>query len=123
MAAFLTHERVRSTFWEGLPSVTEENGFENRRAFQWHDSQQGIYEVDCRINGMRRPLVALQRDDRTGTRRSRFSNLRNGVWPQTSLGIFEDQKQINGKVLAWFTDVRETSSPACTEIGDRIGGI
>src|SRR5664280_2498815 len=67
---FLTRERVRSTFLEDFQSLIEETVPDTRRIVNWHDparDPQASYAVDCRINGMRRPLMvfALPNDDRT----------------------------------------------------------
>lgn len=58
--SYLTRERVRSTFMEDFRALLSENVPEDRRTFDWHDPQhdpQGMYQVDCRINGMPRPLL------------------------------------------------------------------
>jgi hypothetical protein len=68
-----------------------------------------MYSVDCRVNGMARPLFvfALPNDDRV--RDTTIALLQFEKWgiPQRSLGIFEDQESINRKVLARFSDVCE----------------
>lgn len=84
---------------------------EERRTFDWHDpvhDPQAMYLVDCRINGMSRPLLvrALPSDDKT--RDATIALLQFEKWGATfrSLAIFEDQESIN-KVLARFSDVCE----------------
>lgn len=110
--SFLSRERVQSTFMDDFRQLIEEVVPESRRTFDWHDSvrdPQGIYSVDCHINGSSRPLLvyALPNDDRT--RDATISLLQFEKWgiPHRSLGIFEDQETINRKVLSRFSDVCE----------------
>lgn len=110
--SYLSRERVRSTFMEDFRSLVSETVPESRRAFEWFDPQhdpQGMYGVDCRINGMARPLYiyALPTDDRT--RDATIALLQFEKWgtPFRSLAIFEDQEAANRKVLARFSDVCE----------------
>lgn len=110
--SFLSRERVRSTFMEDFRAMMDAAAPEGRRAFDWNDpahDPQGMYTVDCRVNGMARPLFvfALPSDDRV--RDTTIALLQFERWgvPQRSLGIFEDQESINRKVLARFSDVCE----------------
>ena len=109
---YLSRERVRSTFIEDFKAFIEEVVPENRRDFEWNDPLHdpgGKYQVDCRINGMPKPLFvhALTNDDKT--RNATISLLQFEKWGISfrSLAIFEDQEQINRKVLARFSDVSE----------------
>ena len=122
---FLTRERVRSTFIEDFQALIEETVPDTRRTFNWHDAAhdpQASYTVDCRINSMRRPLMvfALPNDDRI--RDATIALLQLEKWGMThqSLGVFEDQEQVNRKVLSRFTDVCEKQFSSLTGNRDRI---
>lgn len=110
--SYLSRERVRSTFLEDFRAFISENVPEERRVFDWSDKlhdPHGMYSVDCRVNGMERPLFvyALPNDDRT--RDATISILQYEKWNLSfrTLAIFEDQESINRKVLARFSDVCE----------------
>lgn len=107
---FLSRERVRSTFREDFIALMSEAVPENRRKFDWFDSDHdptGNYTVDCRVNGMAKPVMifALNGDDRT--RDATISILSFEKWRIAfqTLAIFENQENVNRKVLARFSDV------------------
>ena len=122
---YLSRERVRSTFLEDFRSLLEATVTEGRRTFDWcepqHDSQ-GKYVVDCRVNGMAKPLMvfALPGDDKV--RDATISLLQFERWkiPHRSLGIFEDQEEVNRKVLARFSDMCEKQFSSLGTNKDRI---
>lgn len=123
--SYLSREQVRSTFLEDFRSFLAERVPEERRVFNWHDpvhDPYGNYTVDCRINGMPRPLFvhALPNDART--RDATISLLQFEKWETTfrSLAIFEDQESINRKVLARFSDVCEKQYSNLASNRDRI---
>lgn len=124
---FLSRERVRSTFMEDFRSFMEATVPADRRTFDWFDPQhdpEGKYTVDCRLNGMPKPIVvyALPSDDRV--RDATISLLQFERWnvPHRSLAIFEDQEEVNRKVLARFSDMCEKQFSSLGANKDRIVG-
>lgn len=123
--SYLSRERVRSTFLEDFRSFFAERVPADRRAFDWHDPAHdpaANYVVDCRINGMPRPLFvfALPSDGRV--RDATIALLQFERWglPFRSLAIFEDQEQISRKVLARFSDTCEKQFSSLAANQDRI---
>ena len=97
---------------EDFRAFMEETVPENRRSFDRHDPVHdpgGKYLIDCRINGMPKPVFvhALPGDDKTRDTTITLLQFEKGGPTFRSLAIFEDQEQINRKVLARFSDVCE----------------
>jgi hypothetical protein len=108
---YLSRERVRSTFLEDFKDFIMERVTKQHREFDWHDLKhdpEGMYAVDCKVSGhSANPLFiyALQSDDRT--RDATIGLLQFERWgiANRAVGIFENQEEINRKVLARFSDV------------------
>lgn len=109
---YWTQERVRSTFMEDFRALLEEQVPSKRRTFHYCDKLRdpdGYYPIDCKINGMARPLMVFGILNDAKCRDATITLLQFEKWGQQfhSMAIFEDQTQINNKVLARFSDVAE----------------
>jgi len=123
--AYLSRERVKSTFMEDFRTFIEEHVPEPRRSFNWHHPKfdpDGSYLVDCRINGMPRPLMvfALPNDSKTSVATITLLQLERWKVEYRSLSIFENQEEINRKVLARFSDVCDKQYSSLITNRDRI---
>lgn len=110
--AYWTRERVRSTFMEDFRAFLEEKIPSQRRTFDYYERQhdpEGKYPVDCRVNGVSRPLLVFGINNDSKCQYAQIALLQFEKWGQKfrSMAIFEDQEQINRSVLARFTDVVE----------------
>jgi hypothetical protein len=114
-----------SDFMADFRAFMEEAVPANRREFDWCDPKndpQNKYPIDCRVNGMPKPLYvqALPNDERTRDAMiTLLQHERRGLVFR-SLAIFEDQEQINRKVLARFSDICEKQFSSLDANRERI---
>jgi len=109
---YLSRERVKSTFMDDFRDFMQQHVPASRRAFNWRHPDydpDGTYAVDCRVNGMMRPIYVFALPNDTKTRDATIALRQYEHWGMEfrSLSIFENQEEINRKVLARFSDVCE----------------
>lgn len=110
--SFLSREIVKSTFLEDFKAFLQSNVPSERLTFNWTEPERdpkGLYRVDCRINRMKRPLFVYALPNENKVRDATINLRAFEQWGLEfrSLGIFEEQEEINNYVLARFTDVCE----------------
>ncbi len=110
--SYLSRERVKSTFMDDFRAFIEQQVPASRRTFDWHHPQydpDATYPVDCRINGAAKSILvfALPSDNRTRDATITLHQFERWGLEFRSLSIFENQEEINRKVLARFSDVCE----------------
>lgn len=107
---YLTRERIKSTFMEDFREFLTETLPSDRLVFDYHDPQldpDRKYIVDCKINGMARPLFVfgIPNDDKCRDVTISCLQFEKYGTPFRSMAIFEDQESINRNVLARFSDM------------------
>jgi hypothetical protein len=122
---YLSRERVRSTFLDDFRGFLEELVPEPRRTFEWHDptrDPEGLYSVDCRVNGGELPLFVYALPADTKVRDATIALHTFEQWKLSFrvLGVFENQEEVSRKVLARFTDVCDRQFSRLDANRDRI---
>lgn len=121
----LTRELVRSTFMADFKALIESAVPEPRRKFDWFDPQhdpKANYRVDCRVNGMKSPLMVfgIPSDNKTSVVTITLLQFERWRLAFNSLAIFEDQETIGRSVLARFSDVAGKQYSSLSANIDRI---
>jgi hypothetical protein len=126
----LSKEHIQSTFMADFQTLFHEVVPEADRHFDWYDPERDEakkYTVDCRINGMPRPLFvyALSNNDRIRDATIKLQKIRQWDIPFRPLGIFQDREAAGHQVVARFDDVCEIYFPSLEvnqqEIVDYLG--
>lgn len=125
---YLSREQVKSTFIQDFKDFISEKVDVDRRTFEWSDNDhdpEGKYIVDCLINNMPKPLYIYALNNDNKVRDATISLLQFERWNLTfrSIAIFEDQEQINRKVLARFSDVCDKQFSSLAANIDRISAF
>lgn len=123
--SYLSREFVRSTFYEDFRSLIIETIPENRLTFNYTHpdyDKEGKYVVDCRINGMPKPifLFAVLNDSKCKDVMISMFQFERWRLKYHSVSIFEDQETINRRVLAQFSDIGEKQFSTLLSNKDRI---
>jgi len=123
--AYLRRERLRSLFMEEFRSFLEESIPAERYTFNYRDPQhdpEGKYTVDCRINSRRRPLFlfGIPNDDKCRDVTITCLQFEKFEVPFIVAAVFENQEEINRKVLARFSDVCERQFPSLQSAKERF---
>lgn len=126
--SYLSRERVTSTFMEDFKQFIGESVSPDRIEFNYRDKSRdrdGMYKVDCRVNGMERPLHIYAIGNNDKCRDTTIIILQFQKWkvPFFSIGIFEDQEIINRKVLSRFTDFCDRQFSSLGANRDKIGNF
>jgi len=123
--SYLTRERVRSTFLEDFRYLIEKKIPEERRVFDYTDPRRDPerkYPVDCRINGAESPIFlwAIPNNDRCRDATITCLQYEKLGLSFIPTAIFENQEEINRRVLARFSDVCEKQFPSLQSARERL---
>lgn len=123
--SYLNREIVRSTFIEDFKSQMIKDVPDNRLTFDWHNQErdpQANYSVDCRVNGMARPLMifAVNNDDKARDSTITVHQFEKWNMKFNAIAVFEDQKLIQRSVLARLSDVFDKQFSSLTGNEERI---
>ena len=107
---YLSRERVQSTFVQDVKHLLESVvASPERIAENWHHPNrdpQGIYPVDYRVNGIKKPVFIFALNSETKTEIATATLLRFELWKldYKSVGIFDEMENFSQKTVARFID-------------------
>jgi hypothetical protein len=110
---------------EDFRSFLERQVPEDRRVFDYSDPKHDPdrkYVVDCRINRTHRPLFvfAVPHDDKCRDATITCLQYEKFGVPFIATAVFENQEEINRRVLARFSDVCEKQFPSLQSAKERF---
>ena len=123
--SLLSRELVYTTFIQDFKSFIGESPWAERTTYGWSDpvhDPQGKYPVDCRINGLKRPIFIYTMTTDDSVRDAHISLLEFERWKIDfhSIGVFEDMERVGRKVHSRFADVCEKTYSALAPNRERI---
>ncbi len=122
---YLSKEQVRSTFYEDFRELVTSSVPAERITFDYAHPEfdkEKKYIVDCRINGMPKPVYLFAVPNSNKCRDVMISMYQFERWGIKfhSITIFEDQETINRRVLAKFSDIGEKQFSSLLSNKERI---
>ncbi len=119
---YLSRETVKSTFKDDFRALLLQKVEADRMIFDWQhpNDKDGIYRVDCRINGMPVPLFVFALNSELRTQAAALTLHQLKLWDVKfqSLGIFE--KKTSRDVFLRFNDICQSHF---TNINSNSDGI
>ncbi len=122
---YLSRERVQSTFIDDFQAFLYQKVELNHITFNWQhptNDPDGIYKVDCRINGKIPPLFvfALNSDTKTQAAAITLHQLKSWGVNCQPVGIFERENATTRDVFLRFKDVCDTYFTDIIKNGEQI---
>lgn len=123
---YLSGETVQSTFIDDFRAFLYQKVELDRMTFNWqHPTKDpdGIYKVDCRINGKIPPLFVFALNSDTKTQAATITLHQFKAWGVDcqSIGIFEKENATIRNVFLRFNDICDTYFTDIIENGEEIG--
>ena len=123
---YLSRETVRSTFIDDFQAFLYQKVESRRMTFDWQhptNDLDGIYKVDCRINGKVPPLFVFALNNSAKTQAATIALHQFKAWGVNyqPVGIFEKENATTPDVFLRFSDVCDTYFTDIIKNGEEIG--